>query len=441
MALLDEFYENLVSKATGLKTGLLQSLNRPTDDLSVLSNSTNIQMPINNVIGNQVSPVSQPYKPSSNINESYVSGQKKAIESLYGKEGIDNAYKKEIEKKQKSIKDLEDQENVLLQDPESKTLLPNLEERISSKQKELKDFLSAEGKKEFYTKKKKEFGEEQKRLGYETSTTKEKENVLGISNKQAFKIFGLTISDIQKNWAKNGGFEGLMASPTFQIGLGIIQTSMLGKQLGTDIQDIILKSGAVSSAYKDKIKSRTKQLAPINMDQRREVETELRNYGLEPPDVVDKLKAMFKGDKVKAEARYNEALALIYEETEKVAESKTLPGQSRRRKSSDYREAVDNLVKSGKISVTEAGFIFPGTVKTTSPGIKGKASGGPVAADKSYIVGEKGPELFVPELDGNIINNDDLKVVNMLLESNPQLKGISRARAVKILKARFPDYF
>jgi len=40
MALLDEFYENLVSKATGLKTGLLQSLNsnkKEIDDLSVYS--------------------------------------------------------------------------------------------------------------------------------------------------------------------------------------------------------------------------------------------------------------------------------------------------------------------------------------------------------------------------------------------------------------------
>jgi uncharacterized pyridoxamine 5'-phosphate oxidase family protein len=49
--------------------------------------------------------------------------------------------------------------------------------------------------------------------------------------------------------------------------------------------------------------------------------------------------------------------------------------------------------------------------------------------------------MFVPEVDGNVIKNDDAKVVNMLLEHNPQLKNISRARAVKILKNRFPDYF
>jgi hypothetical protein len=49
--------------------------------------------------------------------------------------------------------------------------------------------------------------------------------------------------------------------------------------------------------------------------------------------------------------------------------------------------------------------------------------------------------MFVPQVDGNVIDNDDTKVVNMLLESNPQLKNVSRARAVKILKNRFPDYF
>jgi hypothetical protein len=72
---------------------------------------------------------------------------------------------------------------------------------------------------------------------------------------------------------------------------------------------------------------------------------------------------------------------------------------------------------------------------------EGLAKGGPVEAGKDYIVGEEGPEMFVSETNGTIINNDDSKVVSMLLESNPQLKNISRARAVKILKARFPDYF
>ena len=39
---------------------------------------------------------------------------------------------------------------------------------------------------------------------------------------------------------------------------------------------------------------------------------------------------------------------------------------------------------------------------------KGKASGGPVQGMNPYMVGEKGPELFIPAMGGNIIPNDRL---------------------------------
>jgi hypothetical protein len=39
---------------------------------------------------------------------------------------------------------------------------------------------------------------------------------------------------------------------------------------------------------------------------------------------------------------------------------------------------------------------------------KGKASGGPVKGMNPYMVGEKGPELFIPAMGGNIIPNDRL---------------------------------
>ena len=38
--------------------------------------------------------------------------------------------------------------------------------------------------------------------------------------------------------------------------------------------------------------------------------------------------------------------------------------------------------------------------------LPGKADGGPVMANKPYIVGERGPELFVPGMSGNIVPND-----------------------------------
>jgi hypothetical protein len=42
-------------------------------------------------------------------------------------------------------------------------------------------------------------------------------------------------------------------------------------------------------------------------------------------------------------------------------------------------------------------------------GTPGRAAGGPVKANSPYIVGEKGPELFVPKSAGNIVANNDLQ--------------------------------
>ena len=41
-------------------------------------------------------------------------------------------------------------------------------------------------------------------------------------------------------------------------------------------------------------------------------------------------------------------------------------------------------------------------------GFGGKASGGPVGKDKPYVVGERGPEMFVPNSSGRIIPNNEM---------------------------------
>lgn len=46
--------------------------------------------------------------------------------------------------------------------------------------------------------------------------------------------------------------------------------------------------------------------------------------------------------------------------------------------------------------------------------LSGRASGGPVSGGSPYVVGEKGPELFVPKQSGTIIKNEDLKGQNGL---------------------------
>lgn len=43
-----------------------------------------------------------------------------------------------------------------------------------------------------------------------------------------------------------------------------------------------------------------------------------------------------------------------------------------------------------------------------SVGLPGRALGGPVAARQAYVVGERGPEVFVPDMAGNIIPNNKM---------------------------------
>ena len=254
-------------------------------------------------------------------------------------------------------------------------------------------------------------------------------------------IFGLDVSTMQKNWKEKGGFEGLMANPGFILGLGIIQSSAQGKSIGADLLNNAVKSGAISAQYADRIRERSKLLEPITDDQRDTVRAVLSESDIFEGSVGQKFKNFFKGKNT--EALNRRALDEIYEEADKIAkkESGSGGGKAIRLNRTHIEKAVRNLKDAGKIDLSEKNFLSYFFGRGIQSKAEPLAKGGPVEAGQDYIVGEEGPEMFVSETNGTIINNDDSKVVSMLLESNPQLKNISRARAVKILKARFPDYF
>lgn len=90
-------------------------------------------------------------------------------------------------------------------------------------------------------------------------------------------------------------------------------------------------------------------------------------------------------------------------------------------KFSDFARSV--LVDLGKMIAkalifkaiqTALGAVFPGLK------IPGLATGGPAAAGKAYIVGEKGPELFVPKQSGTVIPNNQLGGNNAPAQQAPQ---------------------
>jgi len=273
--------------------------------------------------------------------------------------------------------------------------------------------------------------------GLPKSRDEAKTNPLGITNDQSKQFFGMDLNQIKASWKDKGGFEGLMSNPGFTLGLAIMSSSAQGRPISESLLNNVLASGEISSAYADRIKARSKVLAPVSAEQRDEVAAVLAEDNYYEPDFLDKMKTGNQS------AKYRESLDLIYDKAQNIAKSEAKGGKEVRFGRKHIRAAIKDLESTGKLKKRDPSFfgLRGGTLEATGSIDGARAEGGPVEANKNYLVGEKGPEVFVPQIDGNIINNDDAKVVNMLLEHNPQLKNISRARAVKILKNRFPDYF
>ena len=249
------------------------------------------------------------------------------------------------------------------------------------------------------------------------------------------------------NWQDNGGFEALMSKPEFGIGLSLLQQASEGKSIGEAGLKAALDGGLISRQYAKQIAARAKVLAPITEDQRAEAAAALKAMNIDEPGIWDKLKNFSTNQP----ALWREALNKIAEKAEADAKlkSKEKGGQEVR---PDYNKAILNLNDSGIINIRGPqlfGFI-EGTATANPSDIEKKIRegklpkkelGGPVTKGTAYLVGEVGPEVFIPKETGKIISFDDSKIINLLLESNPQLKALTPARSEKILRNRFPDYF
>lgn len=62
-------------------------------------------------------------------------------------------------------------------------------------------------------------------------------------------------------------------------------------------------------------------------------------------------------------------------------------------------------------------------VKTDSD-VEGRASGGPVMKNESYIVGEEGPELFIPDQSGDIVTDEQLEELQGMMDNNNEIEGV-----------------
>ena len=258
---------------------------------------------------------------------------------------------------------------------------------------------------------------------------------------------GVDFDKAAANWKDKGGFEGLMANPAFSLGLALMQSSANGKTINQGILDNFVKSAKISTEFKDRIEARKQepiQATAADMAETKDILSKVgvsegnwfENFGSRVKNIFGKGGSKNPGldfDKAVEEISIQYQLA-IQKKQKELKEA----GKSTVIRIDDKIKIMDNLVKSGKIQKNESFFSKLGITDAT---IQKKEHGGPVEAGKPYVVGEKGPEIIIPTSDGNVLSNDDSQIFNMLLASNPQLQKVSRQRAEKVLRNRFPEYF
>jgi len=233
-------------------------------------------------------------------------------------------------------------------------------------------------------------------------------------------------------WKDKGGFEGLMANPAFTLGLAFMQAGAEGKTLGQGSLDNILKAGAISQQYKNIIKARAGDVVEATEGQMNKVKSILGELGISGPG----WRKMLPGNQSASYEQAVEDITLKVESKVKaMKKAAEASGKDIQVGTRLYKKIIQDMIDSGEISKKRV--FLDSTLEAAEP----KAMGGPIQKGKAYVVGEKGPEIVIPKSDGNVLTNDDSQIYAMLLAANPQLQKVSRQRAEKILKARFPEYF
>ena len=233
----------------------------------------------------------------------------------------------------------------------------------------------------------------------------------------------------QATWKDKGGFEGLMSNPAFTLGLAFMAAGAEGKSIGQESLNSVLKAGAISQQYKKIIKGRAGDVIEATEGQMTKVKSILGEMGISGPG----WRKLLPGNQ---SASYEQAVEdITLKVNRKVRAMKKAAEKSGRNIEVGtrlYKKIIQDMIDSGEISKKRV-FL--------DETLEAREHGGPVEAGKPYVVGEAGPEVIIPKSDGNVLTNDDSQIYAMLLAANPQLQKVSKQRAEKILRARFPEYF
>ena len=252
---------------------------------------------------------------------------------------------------------------------------------------------------------------------------------------------GVDFDKAAATWKDKGGFEGLMSNPAFTMGLAFMAAGAEGKSIGQESLNSVLKAGAISQQYKKIIADRKQAPIQATATDVAEVKSLLGTMNISDPSAIEKIIGKVKGEN--RQAMFDMAAEDIAIELQKEMQrlqdnrktSKPLTFGTR-----DKLRILKKLIESGKIKKVGGTILTDATLRTDVK-IPTRAMGGPVKAGKPYVVGEEGPEVVIPKSDGNVLTTDDSQIFAMLLAANPQLQKVSKQRAEKILRARFPEYF
>ena len=254
---------------------------------------------------------------------------------------------------------------------------------------------------------------------------------------------GLDFDKAAANWKDKGGFEGLMANPAFTMGLAFMQAGAEGKIIGQGALDNVMKAAGISSHYKKILKDREEAPIEVTATDIGEIKSLLGSMNISDPSNIEKFfgKITGKGNvQLKFDLAAEEIAVELQKEIKKLKKNKK-PGSPEVVYDTKMKmKILKRMLNEGKFKKKGGTWFTDATLETTQE-IPMMAEGGPVEAGKPYIVGEEGPEIVIPHSDGNVLSNDDSQIYAMLLASNPQLQKVSRTRAEKILRSRFPEYF
>ena len=261
------------------------------------------------------------------------------------------------------------------------------------------------------------------------------------------KLANMANVDMDKamaSWKDKGGFEGLMANPAFTMGLAFMQAGAEGKTLGQGALDNVMKAGGISQHYKKIIEDRKQEPIQATAGDIDEVKSLLKTMNVDDPGWHEKLWGKLKGKNV--QMKFDIAAEDIALELQKEMARLQEANKGKKPLVFGYREKeriLKRLLREGKFKKKGGTWFTAGTLESDVGGSfpEPKAQGGPIQAGKPYVVGEKGPEIIIPHSSGNVLSNDDSQIYAMLLAANPQLQKVSKARAERILRSRFPEYF